>query len=32
MDIPTDLKYIAPYIQRGQELSERDPIISYYGI
>ncbi|KAI7848883.1 Vta1 like-domain-containing protein [Circinella umbellata] len=30
MDIPTDLKYIAPYIQRGQELSERDPIISYY--
>ncbi|KAG2224703.1 hypothetical protein INT45_009018 [Circinella minor] len=30
MDIPTELKYIAPYIQRGQELSERDPIISYY--
>ena len=32
MDIPTELKYIAPYIQRGQELSERDPIVSYYGI
>ncbi|KAI9492028.1 Vta1 like-domain-containing protein [Zychaea mexicana] len=30
MEIPADIKYIAPYIQRGQELSERDPIVSYY--
>lgn len=31
MDLPADLKYIAPYLQRGQELAEREPIISYYG-
>jgi hypothetical protein len=31
MDIPTDLKYITPYVQRGQELVARDPIVSYYG-
>ncbi|KAI8984716.1 Vta1 like-domain-containing protein [Mycotypha africana] len=30
MNIPTDLKYITPYIQRGQELLSRDPILSYY--
>lgn len=31
MEIPADLKYITPYIQRGQELTTRDPIVSYYG-
>ncbi|KAI8062837.1 Vta1 like-domain-containing protein [Gilbertella persicaria] len=30
MEVPTDLKYIAPFIQRGQELATRDPIVSYY--
>ncbi|CAO3617006.1 unnamed protein product [Cunninghamella blakesleeana] len=30
MDIPEDLKYITPFIQRGQELATREPIISYY--
>lgn len=31
MEIPADLKYITPYIQRGLELTTRDPIVSYYG-
>lgn len=31
MEIPAELKYITPYIQRGQELTTRDPIVSYYG-
>lgn len=30
MEIPIELKYITPYIQRGQELVERDPAVSYY--
>ncbi|KAI8064169.1 Vta1 like-domain-containing protein [Gongronella butleri] len=30
MDVPADLKFIAPYIQRGEELKEREPIVSYY--
>ncbi|KAI7899147.1 Vta1 like-domain-containing protein [Cokeromyces recurvatus] len=30
MNIPTELKYIAPYIQRSQELTTVDPIVSYY--
>ncbi|KAI9278037.1 Vta1 like-domain-containing protein [Sporodiniella umbellata] len=30
MDIPAELKYISPYIQRGQELSQREPVIAYY--
>ncbi|KAI8647677.1 Vta1 like-domain-containing protein [Parasitella parasitica] len=29
-DIPNDIKYITPYIQRGQEISSIDPIVSYY--
>lgn len=31
MDIPADLKYVTPYVQRGQELITRDPVVSYYG-
>lgn len=31
MEIPADLKYITPYVQRGQELMARDPVVSYYG-
>ncbi|CAO3591262.1 unnamed protein product [Absidia cylindrospora] len=30
MEIPEELKYLAPYIQRGQELNSREPIIAYY--
>ncbi|KAI7888800.1 Vta1 like-domain-containing protein [Mucor mucedo] len=30
MDIPVELKYITPYVQRGQELATRDPVVSYY--
>ncbi|OAD80763.1 hypothetical protein PHYBLDRAFT_104637 [Phycomyces blakesleeanus NRRL 1555(-)] len=30
MSIPEELKYITPYVQRSQELAERDPIVSYY--
>ncbi|KAI8374751.1 Vta1 like-domain-containing protein [Radiomyces spectabilis] len=30
MDIPSELKYIAPYVQRGQELQEREPVVAYY--
>ncbi|KAI9359469.1 Vta1 like-domain-containing protein [Pilaira anomala] len=30
MEIPADLKYITPYVQRGQELMSRDPVVSYY--
>ncbi|KAI9477983.1 MAG: Vta1 like-domain-containing protein [Benjaminiella poitrasii] len=30
MNIPNELKYIAPFIQRGQELTTVDPIVSYY--
>ncbi|KAG0170456.1 hypothetical protein DFQ28_002078 [Apophysomyces sp. BC1034] len=30
MSIPEDLRYITPYIQRGQELSDRDPVVAYY--
>ncbi|KAI8985960.1 Vta1 like-domain-containing protein [Pilobolus umbonatus] len=30
MEIPTELKYITPFIQRGQELVTRDPVVSYY--
>lgn len=32
MEIPDELKYLAPYIQRGQELNSREPIVAYYGI
>lgn len=32
MDIPAELKYISPYVQRGQELTVRDPVVSYYGM
>jgi hypothetical protein len=31
MDIPAELKFISPFIQRGQELTTRDPVTSYYG-
>jgi vacuolar protein sorting-associated protein VTA1 len=31
MEIPDELKYLAPYIQRGQELNNREPIVAYYG-
>lgn len=31
MEIPSDLKFITPYIQRGQELLQRDPVVAYYG-
>ncbi|CDH49572.1 late endosome to vacuole transport-relatedprotein [Lichtheimia corymbifera JMRC:FSU:9682] len=30
MEVPPDLKYIVPYIQRAQELAGREPIVSYY--
>lgn len=30
MEIPSDLKFITPYIQRGQELLQRDPVVAYY--
>ncbi|CAO3626921.1 unnamed protein product [Cunninghamella echinulata] len=30
MDIPEELKYLAPYVQRGQELAAREPIVSYF--
>ncbi|KAI9268391.1 Vta1 like-domain-containing protein [Helicostylum pulchrum] len=30
MEIPADLKFITPYVQRGQELMARDPVVSYY--
>ncbi|KAI8333712.1 Vta1 like-domain-containing protein [Chlamydoabsidia padenii] len=30
MEIPDELKYLAPYIQRGQELDNREPIVAYY--
>ncbi|ORZ16512.1 Vta1 like-domain-containing protein [Absidia repens] len=30
MDIPEDLKYLTPYIQRCQELDSRDSIVAYY--
>ncbi|KAI8883633.1 DUF605-domain-containing protein [Backusella circina FSU 941] len=30
MDIPAELKFISPFIQRGQELTTRDPVTSYY--
>ncbi|ORZ23357.1 Vta1 like-domain-containing protein [Absidia repens] len=30
MEIPEELKYLAPYIQRGQELNSREPVIAYY--
>jgi vacuolar protein sorting-associated protein VTA1 len=30
MEIPAELKYITPFIQRGQELVSRDPIVSKY--
>ncbi|KAI8086102.1 Vta1 like-domain-containing protein [Halteromyces radiatus] len=30
MEIPEELKYLAPYIQRGQELDNREPIVAYY--
>lgn len=32
MEVPPDLKYIVPYIQRAQELAGREPIVSYYGL
>ncbi|KAI8369720.1 Vta1 like-domain-containing protein [Blakeslea trispora] len=32
MNIPTELKFISPYIQRAQELANRDPIVSYYAM
>ncbi|KAI8373404.1 Vta1 like-domain-containing protein, partial [Choanephora cucurbitarum] len=28
--VPTELKFISPYIQRAQELANREPIVSYY--
>ena len=31
MEVPTELKFISPYIQRAQELANREPIVSYYG-
>ncbi|RCH90170.1 hypothetical protein CU097_011928 [Rhizopus azygosporus] len=30
MEIPPELKYITPYIQRGQELLSREPVVAYY--
>ncbi|CAO3586604.1 unnamed protein product [Absidia cylindrospora] len=30
MEIPEDLKYLTPYIQRGQELDNRESIVAYY--
>ncbi|ORZ01184.1 Vta1 like-domain-containing protein [Syncephalastrum racemosum] len=32
MEIPADLKFIAPYVQRGRELDGREPIVAYYAI
>lgn len=29
--IPEEIKYITPYVQRGQEVAARDPVVSYYG-
>ncbi|KAL9546587.1 hypothetical protein MBANPS3_006594 [Mucor bainieri] len=28
--IPDEIKYITPYVQRGQEVAARDPVVSYY--
>ncbi|GAN08445.1 vacuolar protein sorting-associated protein VTA1 homolog isoform X1 [Mucor ambiguus] len=28
--IPEEIKYITPYVQRGQEVAARDPVVSYY--
>ncbi|KAI7868603.1 Vta1 like-domain-containing protein [Spinellus fusiger] len=30
MSLPEELKYISPFIQRSQELAQRDPTIAYY--
>ena len=27
---PPELKFIGPYLQRAQELQQREPVISYY--
>ncbi|ORX58296.1 DUF605-domain-containing protein [Hesseltinella vesiculosa] len=32
MDVPASLKYIAPFIQRGAELKDREPVMSYYAL
>ena len=29
-DVPEDLKAIAPYLKRAEELDERDPVMAYY--
>jgi hypothetical protein len=29
--VPDDLKYLQPYLQRSQELQDREPVVSYYG-
>lgn len=31
LKIPDEIKYITPYVQRGQEVAARDPVVSYYG-
>lgn len=31
LKIPDEIKYITPYVQRGQEVVARDPVVSYYG-
>lgn len=31
LKIPEEIKYITPYVQRGQEVVARDPVVSYYG-
>lgn len=30
LKIPDEIKYITPYVQRGQEVVARDPVVSYY--
>ncbi|KAK4517593.1 uncharacterized protein ATC70_000933 [Mucor velutinosus] len=30
LKIPDEIKYITPYVQRGQEVASRDPVVSYY--
>lgn len=29
-ELPDDLKYILPYLQRASELKMRDPVVAYY--
>lgn len=29
-EVPDELKYILPYLQRASELKARDPVVAYY--